>query len=146
MAAYGFIDVSANLTGPTGAFALGYGEAVADEGITITMANDKNTMTIGADGQGMHSLAADKSGTVTLRYLKTAPINAKLMAMYDAQSLSTALWGKNVITVKQNVSGDITTAVQCAFKKKPDIVYAKEGSMVEWVFDAIQIDTILGTY
>ncbi|KVU22314.1 hypothetical protein WK65_18440 [Burkholderia ubonensis] len=143
---YSFQDVNATLVGPGGVFSLGYGEATAEEGITLAASGDKNTMTIGSDGEGMHSLHADKSGQVTLRYLKTAPINAKLMALYDAQSLDSRLWGKNLIEVGQSVSGDIATARSCAFKKVPDLKYAKDGDIVEWVFDSIKIDRILGTY
>ncbi|RQZ76392.1 DUF3277 family protein [Burkholderia glumae] len=146
MGTYSFMDVTATIVGPTGSFSLGYGEATAEEGITITRTGDKNTMTIGSDGEGMHSLHADKSGQITLRYLKTAPINAKLMAMYDAQSLSSALWGKNLIEVSQTVAGDVITGRSCAFKKVPDLKYAKEGDILEWVFDAIKIDSLLGQY
>lgn len=140
------MDVQASIVGPGGAFSLGYGEAAAEEGITIATGADKNTMTIGADGEGMHSLHADKSGQVTLRYLKTAPVNALLQALYDAQTLDSRLHGKNLITVTQSASGDVTAARSCAFKKKPDLRYAKDGDIVEWIFDAIKIDTILGQY
>lgn len=146
MSTYSFQGVQASIVGPGGAFSLGYGEAVAAEGITIARANDKNTMTVGSDGEGMHSLRADKSGQVTLRYLKTAPINAKLMALYNAQQLDSRLWGKNVIAVGQSVAGDISTARSCAFKKVPDLTYAQDGEMVEWIFDSIKIDSMLGTY
>ena len=146
MSTYSFVDVTATIVGPTGVFSLGYGEATAEEGIVIARAGDKNTMTIGSDGEGMHSLHADKSGQVTLRYLKTAPINDKLMAMYDAQSLSSALWGKNLIEVSQTAAGDVITARSCAFKKAPDLKYAKDGDIVEWIFDSIKIDSLLGTY
>lgn len=146
MSTYSFMDVQAAIVGPGAAFSLGYGEAVAEEGISIAAASDKNTMVIGADGEGMHSMHADKSGQITLRYLKTAPINALLQALYDAQTLDSRLHGKNLITVRQSVSGDVTTARSCAFKKKPDLKYAKDGDIVEWVFDSIKIDTILGTY
>ena len=40
--------------------------------------------------RGMHSLHADKSGTITVNLLKTSPTNAKLSVMYNAQSLSSA--------------------------------------------------------
>lgn len=146
MTTYAFQDVTATLAGPTGVFDLGYGAAVSEEGISIDMAGDKNTMMIGADGEGMHSLHSDKSGTVTVRLLKTSPANAKLQACYDAQSLSAALWGQNVIVIRQTGSGDTTTARSCAFKKKPSLNYKKDGDIVEWVFDSIKIDTILGTY
>lgn len=143
---YSFKDVSANLAGPTGTADLGYGAAIADEGITVDMTGDKNTMHIGADGTPMHSLHADKSGTVTIHTLKTSPTNAILQAMYDAQQLSSTLWGQNTIVVRQNESGDITTAQFCAFKKKPNLKYGKDADVMDWVFDAGTIDTVLGTY
>lgn len=143
---YSFIDVAASLVGPTGGVQFGYGNAIADEGITIDMAGDKNTMTIGADGKGMHSLHADKSGMVTVRVLKISPVNAALQIMYDTQTVSSALHGNNTITVTHTVSGDLTTCANCAFKKKPNIKYAKDGDILEWVFDSLSITTILGTY
>ncbi|KWR75318.1 hypothetical protein RN01_29845 [Cupriavidus sp. SHE] len=143
---YSFIDVQANIVGPGGSFPLGYGEATAEEGITIAMANDKNTMTVGSDGNGQHSLRADNSGQITVRYLKTAPVNRTLMALYNAQRIDSRLWGKNVITVTQSVAGDIATGIQCAFKKIPDLTYATDGGTVEWVFDCVRLDEMLGTY
>jgi hypothetical protein len=146
MASYSFKDVTATLVGPTGVFSLGYGSANSEEGIDIAASGDKNTMTIGADGEGMHSLHADKSGQVTVRLLKTSPMNQKLMATYEAQSLSSSLWGQNIITVANTASADLHVARQCAFKKKPDMKYAKDGDVVTWVFDAVKIDSALGTY
>lgn len=143
---YSFIDVACSLSGPTGIADLGYGASVAKEGITLARAADINKMTIGADGRGMHSTSADKSGTVTIRLLKTSPNNQVLMQMVDAQRLSTALAGQNTIVVRQLESGDITTCSQCAFKKIPDLKYAEEGDVVDWTFDSIEIDSILGTY
>jgi hypothetical protein len=146
MATYSFIDVNATLVGPTGVIDLGYGSGNSEEGISVAMAGDKNTMMIGADGEGMHSLHADKSGQITVRLLKTSPQNAKLMAMYDAQTIASQLHGQNVITVTNSKSGDVTVGRECAFKKKPDLNYRKDGDIVEWVWDAIKIDTILGTF
>ncbi len=34
-------------------------------------------MTVGADGEVMHSLHAGKSGTITVTLLKTSPVNKK---------------------------------------------------------------------
>ena len=143
---YSFKDVSANLVGPTGTANLGYGAAISEEGITIDMGGDKNTMHIGADGTPMHSLHADKSGTVTVRTLKTSPTNAILQTMYDAQQLSSTVWGQNLIIIRENQSGDITTCQSCAFKKKPNLKYAKDADVLDWVFDAGTIDTVLGTF
>ena len=146
MATYAFKDVAATLIGPTGFLNLGYGAGVSDEGISVEMNGEKNTMTIGSDGEGMHSLHADKSGVVTVRLLQTSPTNAKLQAMYDAQTLTASLHGQNVISIRNAQSGDVTTCRSCAFKKKPAVHYKKDGVIVEWSFDTIKVDTVLGTY
>lgn len=146
MATYSFQSVNASLVGPGGNINLGYGAAVAEEGISIAMADDKNRMVVGADGEGMNSLRAAKHGTVTVRLLKTSPVNAQLMALYDAQALDQTLWGNNVITVSNPASSDMTACRQCAFRRKPDINYAQDGDTVAWEFDAVKIDTVLGTY
>ncbi len=146
MAAYSFIDVTASLTGPTGIIDLGYGSANSSEGITVTLAEAKNTMTIGADGEVMHSLHAGKSGTITVTLLKTSPVNKKLSLAYNAQSQSSATWGNNVIIVRNSASGDISTARSVAFQKQPDHANANDGGTVSWVFDCGKIDQLLGEF
>ncbi|EAM9431781.1 DUF3277 domain-containing protein, partial [Salmonella enterica] len=141
-----FMDVTASLSGPTGVIDLGQGSANSEEGITQTMGGNKNTMTIGADGEVMHSLHADKSGTITVTLLKTSPVNKKLSLAYNAQSQSSATWGNNVIVIRNTASGDISTARSCAFQKQPDFNNAKEGGTVAWVFDCGKIDQLLGEF
>jgi hypothetical protein len=82
MSTYSFLDVSASLAGPTGLVELGYGSANAEEGITVTMTEAKNTMTIGADGEVMHSLHAGKSGTITVTFEN---LPGKQKALADVQ-------------------------------------------------------------
>lgn len=146
MSTYSFIDVSASLTGPTGVIDLGYGSANSEEGITVTMTEAKNTMTTGADGEVMHSLHAGKSGTITVNLLKTSPQNKKLSLMYNAQSLSSSLWGNNVIVMRNKASGDIVTARAVAFQRQPDWNNPKVAGTVAWVFDCGKIDEILGEF
>ena len=146
MSTYSFMDVTATLTGPTGSVELGYGSANSEEGIVVAMGGPKNTMTIGADGEVMHSLHADKSGTLTVNLLKTSPTNKKLSLMYNAQSQSSATWGNNVILIRNKVSGDVVTARRVAFQKQPDFANAKDGNTVPWVFDGGKIDELLGEF
>ncbi|MBZ2288856.1 DUF3277 family protein [Escherichia coli] len=146
MATYSFLDVTASLIGPTGVIDLGQGSANSEEGITQTMGGNKNTMTIGADGEVMHSLHADKSGTITVTLLKTSPVNKKLSLAYNAQSQSSATWGNNVIVIRNTASGDISTARSCAFQKQPDFNNTKDGGTVAWVFDCGKIDQLLGEF
>lgn len=142
---YSFLNVTGAIAGPTGGAIFGSGAGAAEEGITIEPIEDKNVMTIGADGTGQHSLIASNARKVTIRLLKTSPYNAVLMAMYEAQSASSALWGQNVITVADVGRSDYNVVQSCAFKTIPTLTYAKEAGMNEWVFDGISGTSILGT-
>lgn len=143
MPAYSFLDVSAAIEGPGGLFTI-TGSGNADEGIKIEPVGDKNTMTPGADGSVMHSLAASKACTVTITLLKTSPTNALLMAMYNFQTASSARHGQNTLTVRDAARGDLLTVNEAAFKKMPAISYAKEGGTVEWQFDGGEVLPVLG--
>lgn len=142
---YSFVNVNAAIAGPTGGAIFGNGAGAAEEGITIEPAEDKNVMTIGADGTGQHSLIASDAVKVTIRLLKTSPQNALLMAMYDAQSASSALWGQNVITIGDVGRNDYNVIQSCAFRTRPTLNYAKEAGLNEWVFDGIKATSVLGT-
>jgi len=146
MSTYSFQDITASLSGVTGIVDLGYGSANGDEGITVTMAEAKNTMTTGADGEVMHSLHAGKSGTLSVNLMKTSPVNKKLSLMYNAQSLSSAAWGNNVIVLRNKASGDLVTARSVAFQKQPDFTNPKVAGLVTWVFDCGKIDELLGEF
>lgn len=141
---YSFMDVNAGIVGPGGGFALGNGTGAAEEGITIAPTEDLNKMDIGADGSGMHSLRADKSGMVTVRFLKNSPQNQLLSQLVAFQRSSSAAHGQNTINITNLRSGDSITCSQCAFKKIPDLAYAKDGNVVEWEFHAVRIEPVLG--
>jgi hypothetical protein len=144
MSNYSFLDIACALVGPGVAANLGNGAAVAEEGISVAPTGDKNTMTVGADGEGQHSLHGDKSGTMTVRLLKNSPMNAVLSAAYALQTNNPALHGTNTIVITDKQRGDVVSARQVAFKKMPDLNYAKVGELVEWQFDAVRIDFLLG--
>lgn len=141
---YSFLSVVATIVGPNGAFPLGSGAGVADEGITIEMVEPKNTRTTGADGAWMHSLHAGKSAKITARYMKNSPTNALLSAMYNADTSNPSAHGQNIITVSSLLQLDVTTAQGCAFSQQPTNTYGKDGAMIEWAFDVGQIDQLLG--
>lgn len=146
MASYSFLDVSATLVGPGGVVSLGFGAAVAEEGITVDMEEDKDRMMTGADGSVMHTLHASKQGTATIRLLKTSPMNALLQVMYDLQSLTSATWGLNTLVISQTAVGDIVSCRSVAFRRQAPITYAKDANIQEWAFNCGQIDRVLGVY
>ena len=128
MSTYSFIDIAATIVGPGGSFALGYGSCNAEEGISVTMLENKSTMTIGADGCVMHSLHAGNGGTVTIRFLKTSGTNKLLQQMYDFQRVSSAFWGLNTIVISDPARGDQIACTQCAFQRFTTINYQPAGN------------------
>lgn len=141
---YSFLDNVAALTGPGGSINLAAGAGAAEGGVTIAPTGEIDAMMIGADGTGVHSLIANKSGKITVRLLKTSPTNALLSAMVAFQRTSGSLWGQNTLTLVGKGSGDVNTCQQVAFAKIPDLNYAKESDVIEWEFNANIIDINLG--
>lgn len=144
LTSYSFLDVNASIVGPGGSFAIGQGAGIADEGISIEMADDKDTMIIGADGTPMHSLHAGQGGTATIRLLKISGTNNMLSTMYDLQTASSSLWGQNTIIVSNIASGDVTTCLLAAFRRQPNNSYGKDGALMEWAFNVGRIYQLLG--
>lgn len=141
---YSFLDVQASIVGPGGAFNLGNGAGADDEGISIEPLADVDNMVVGADGTGMHSLSADRSARVTVRLLKTSPVNAQLSAMMALQRSSGALHGQNTIALVDSARGDVITLRQVAFARQPALQYGKVAGVIEWQFNAAAMDPTLG--
>lgn len=144
MKTYSFLDVNCAMVGPGLMVSLGAGAAVSSEGISFSFTGNINTPTIGADGEGMNSLRADKSGRIVVRLLKSSPTNAILMAAVALQRMNSSMHGQNTITLFDRNKGDSITAQQVAFEKIPDLTFATEAQPVEWTFTAIKMDPILG--
>lgn len=142
---YSFLDCQAAIRDPAGSFSLGNGAGAAEEGITVSFVDDKGSMMIGADGQAMHSLHAGKGGTVTVRVLKTSPVNALLSDLYNATTQSGADYGQSTIVIRDPVRGDDITCSGCAMRKHPDIAFAKDGGLQEWNWNVAELDMKLGT-
>ena len=141
---YSFLDCQATINGPGGSFSLGAGSGNAKEGISIEYLEDKNRMVIGADGTPMQTLVAAKAATLSIRLLKTSPVNGQLEQLYNYQTVSSLYHGQNTVRVTNPVTGDEYVANEVAFKKFPRNDYAEEAGMLEWVFDAGEIDVRLG--
>ena len=143
---YSFLDVTATISGPIGIVEIGYGSGIAKDGITVTLNQPRNNLIASADGEYMHSLRMDKTGTITVRTLYNADVNAKLQAMMDAQALSSSAWGQNGITIRNRGNEDIIIARGVAFQGQPEKTFAEDGGQMEWTFDCGKIDVLTGTY
>lgn len=143
MATYSFLSVQASITGPGGAISIGNSAGPSEEGISIEMLEEKDLMTVGADGSVMHSLRASNAVRISVRLLKTAPANALLSAMYNFQKSSPINWGANTLVVSDTARGDVVAAAQAAFARQPNVSYGKDGGFNEWMFYGT-VDILLG--
>lgn len=141
---YSFLNFQCAITGPGGSINLGNGSGSSEEGVTFDPNGDISTMTMGADGSGMHSLHGDNSGKITVRLLKTSPTNKLLSAMYNAQKSDAANHGRNTISGTDTLRNDSWTCSQVAFTKAPGVTYAKDAGVLEWEFAAIVMERNLG--
>ncbi len=142
---YSFENVTAAISGPAGSFSIGSDAGSAEEGISYRMTGDKTTTTEGADGEIMHSLHAGQTGEITVRLLKTSPVNSQFSQLYATEKGQSGLWGQDTITVQDIVRGDLITGIRMAFIKFPDGGFSKEGPTTqEWAFRGI-LDVQLGT-
>lgn len=132
MATYSFLDVTASINGPGGAFSLiGCNSA---EGVTIVYDDDKTATMTGADGCIMHSLRGTMTGTMTFNFLKISYMNTLLNQLFNYQRRSSQWWGYNVITVRDVARGDNYNLTTAAFVKHPDNTYAQDGNTLAWQF------------
>ena len=141
---YSFLNIQATITGPGGSFSIGSSSGNSDEGIAIAMLEEKDQMTVGADGSIMHSLRASDAATVTVHLLKTSPTNAQLSALYNFQKTSAVNWGQNVLIISDVIRGDVIATAQVAFAKQADVSYVKDGGMMAWKF-AGAVEMLLGS-
>jgi predicted SPOUT superfamily RNA methylase MTH1 len=144
MGTYSFLSIQASLTGPGGNISLGSGAGSAEEGISVEMIEEKDLMTVGADGAIMHTLRASNAARISIRLLKTSPVNAQLSDLYNFQRQSPGNWGQNTLVVSDTVRGDLVSGSQIAFARQPQLTYAKDAGMNEWIFYG-NVNEALGT-
>jgi hypothetical protein len=142
---YSFENINGTISGPGGSFRIGAGEGIHDEGITIEMLEDKTDLKIGADGTPMHSLRASNAARVTLRALKTSPLNKFLSDLYNFQKAPSGQnWGQNIIRFQDVARGDVISLTDLAFARQPTITYSKDANLNEWSFLGIMPAQTLG--
>lgn len=142
--AYSFIDTFCTLTGPGGSISLGYGSGSSEEGITFEPFEEIDRMTVGADGNPMHSLIAGKAAKGTVRLQKTSPVNSQLDAMLSYQRTSALFHGRNILSLSNPVSGDAYYGSSVAFSRLPPNSWAKEAGMIEWEFNIGKLLPVIG--
>jgi len=140
---YSFLDVQATLVAPGFTFDI-KSAGIAAEGIRIAMLGEKDVTTIGADGNGMHTLIASDAANCEVTVLKSGPANAMFNALYNFQKTASANWGNIQITINNPSVGETILLVGGAFLKQADISYAEQATLNIWPFRFIARHDLLG--
>jgi hypothetical protein len=143
MGTYSFLNVQASVVGPGLNAQIGSTSGAAKDGLSAAFDEDKVTITTGADGSIMTSLRATQTGRVTIRLLKTSPMNNVLNTAYNFQRANAANTGQNTLRVVDKARGDVVSGAQMSFLKHPDNSWSEEGNVLEWTFVGI-ITEVLG--
>ena len=142
MSTYSFLNIQATIIGPGLTAAIGSSSGAAKDGLSTGFDEDKTSVTTGADGSIMTSLRASQTGRITVRLLKTSPLNAVLNAAFNFQRVSAANTGQNNLRIVDKARGDVVTGRQMSFVKHPDNVWSEEGNILEWTFIGIVNETL----
>jgi hypothetical protein len=143
MSTYTFLNISASIVGPGLNAQIGSTSGAAKEGLSTEFDEDKVGVVTGADGTIMTSLHAGMTGRMTVRMLKTSPINAILNSAFNFQRANAANTGQNTIRIVDKARGDVATGRQMSFLRHPANTWSEEGNVLEWTFIGI-INEVLG--
>lgn len=135
---YSFSDVSAVVSHPSVGQNVINGQGVGT--ITTTMATEKTTHDVSADGSVMVNKIPGDNGTIAISVQQTSAVHKWLLNWYNyIKAASTSQWALASITVQSPVMGDLITATGVSPQKLPDRPYQAQGQMVTWNLMAANI-------
>jgi hypothetical protein len=120
------------------------GWADGDDVIDIERRTDSISDKVGASGEMMISVSADKSGMVTIKLQQTSPSNLYLTALCDLQEASGSLFIPCAVTFMDTYRNDIATGLSGYIKKPPKMTRGTQGNNQEWVFVVERLDLVFG--
>jgi hypothetical protein len=116
-----------------------------DTFVEVVRNADAMTLVMGADGQGVRTKSADRSGRITIRLLQTSESNAILDAFANADELDGS--GAVPAMVKDNRGLILHAAEQAWVVKKPSSEFGgSESQPREWVLESDNIAMVEGGY
>jgi Bacteriophage KPP10, Structural protein ORF10 len=142
---YSFKDLVGALTNPIFGVAfplsggnLGFGA------LTITMATERTTHDVAADGTVMPSYVAGDNGDVAVEVQQTSPLHHLLLSLYNqcvtaANNDDVSGWASTTIAFRTLLDGSTHIASGISFAKIPDKPYQASGQKITWRLMAANI-------
>lgn len=116
-----------------------------DDVIKIARLTDSASHKVGAGGEMMVSLSADRSGTFTCKLQQTSPTNKYLMDKLNLQESGIgSLFTPVSVRFQDTFRNDMAAGAQGYIQKKPDTVRGINGNDYEWTVVVERLNEVLG--
>lgn len=110
--------------------------------IVVERTSEAFTKIVGAGGDVVRTRNRDRSGTVTVTLLASAPENDLLAGIAAEDELTGT--GVRAMLVKELNGTTLASAQNAWIRKVPTVEYAKEHGTREWVIDVENLDLFVG--
>lgn len=139
MRRYSFVDTILSVNGVE---IVGWDEG--DDVIQMKRRNDAASDKVGAAGDMLVALSADKSGEITFKLLQASPSNAFLFDVAGRQEGGNLLFVPLYIRFFDTYRQDIGVGSGGYVKKLPDFVRGQNSNTSEWVVVVERLDLLAG--
>lgn len=120
------------------------GWADGDDVINIARRTDSASDKIGAGGNMMVSISADKSGEITFKLQMTSSSNKFLSALIALQEAGAAKFVPVTILFQDTFRKDLATGTIGYLKKPSDLTRGAQAGNTEWTCVVERLDMLLG--
>ncbi len=121
------------------------GWAKGDDVIKITRRTDSASDEMGAGGNMMVSISADKSGEVAIKLQQTSASNKFLMSLIANQEAGAHRFAPVQVMFQDTFRNDLAVGTKGYMKKPSDLTRGQQGGNNEWVFVIESLDMLLGS-
>lgn len=135
---YSFSDVTMTISHPALGQCTVTGEGIGS--INITMATDRTTHDIAADGSVMVSKIKGRNGAIGLSVQQISSLNKWMTKWYNyLETAATSEWAKTSVTVRSPIMGETIKATGVSPQKLADKPYQAQGQQINWNLMAADI-------
>lgn len=138
---YSMLDVTGSITHPgVGAYTF-TGEGVGE--MTVSMATDRTSHDVAADGSVMVSKMPGNNGSITIQVQQTSTFNAWLVKWYNyLDAAKTDEWAETNILIRAPEMGVSHVAIGVSPQKIGDQPYQAQGSRITWTLMCANLQTL----
>jgi hypothetical protein len=135
---YSFADVITTLSHPAIGQYVANGEGLGS--ISTTMATERTTHDLAADGNVMISKIKGRNGSHAIAVQQTSNLNKWLLKLYNyLETAPASEWAGITIVIRNPSLQDLITSTGVSFQKLPDKPYQAQGQQITWQLMAADI-------